>query len=891
MSAKTKRSPKRKPQYFTPKDLNQYVFEESEKTGKSKDEILEETFHDGYVVVSESADGAFKVEGGQLFKPTGDKVDDLTECRRLRERFGPIAACVEYIKDVIMGSGFDIIIDDFHDERQRKIQGEMLEWMDTVYQDVYTVGLNSLLDILVDNALVDGFAAAEIVFTGAEGDLFNKYAKVVTSSMVSQESGKLAKSDYTSYEISDPNWEDMKGIARLKIFLDAPTRLRLYRRGRTWEADYWVLDQPNLAGAQGGMTSSTQKNLQQGTPMQLTSADLVASTMPNASSKGTIMAKPSAYFLPWQIFSLSLNRRTWLEKGPSIILPAMKTAQLLEKIMNAVGEGIYRAGNKKYFIICGTKDRPWGAIHIRNLLSQIKDASEKNWSTIPVPAGFDLKEAGGQVFEAQNAINYFLRIIAGIMHVNPSVMGLDTREARNVSEYPYFTHLRMKEQLKNQVRTQLIRLHIWAKYGQKISKQGGYVDPQWIPKLRAKTEDLLNPADRLKLDIDILNSANPVMPQTKLEVERDIIFTRGWEVDLPTQEAFMKDLNEKQDSQKKLQEAQTKAQLEDLKNRNNPQLQNSKQPPNGVTAKTMGPPSPPSAEKQQKRLQNSTNKNGTSPKQPPRGTTRKPAEIQESEALTNDTRYRAIKITNNEQGLATSFYNPFTSKDISIIRIPIHDGLAGFSKDETKIYIDSEVPTWMIDGIVAHETFEKMLIDLGFSYDWSHVQATQVERMLCKDLGIDYEKYDDEYHTLLDIIDNRNPRPEDPEDMFEGYITHTHKNHRLSKKKKIVEESLQKEPQKLDVNINVTAKSDPIRTEKQEVEVIVKQAEPQPQEPTKIELNIKNEPVTIKSEKQEIEIKLKEDKEKTADEKEIREKKKKLLDEMEKQVKQEVETQ
>ena len=269
------RTLKRQPKNFSVKDLDEYIINESGRTGKSKDEILEETFHDGFVVVSESADGAFKVEGGQLFKPLGDKVDDLTECRRLRERFGPISACVEYIKDVIMGSGFDIVVDNFHDERQRKIQKEMLEWMDTVYQDVYTVGLNALLDILVDNALVEGFGAAEIVFSGAKNDLFNKYAKVVTSSVISQEGGRLQKSDTTSYEISDPNWEDLKGIARLKIFLDAPTRLRLYRKGATWEADYWVLDQPNVAGAQGGMTSSTQKNLQQGVPMQMTSADLL----------------------------------------------------------------------------------------------------------------------------------------------------------------------------------------------------------------------------------------------------------------------------------------------------------------------------------------------------------------------------------------------------------------------------------------------------------------------------------------------------------------------------------------------------------------------------------------------------------------------------------------
>ena len=758
------RQTKRQPKYFAPKDLNAYVFEEAEKTGKSKEEILEETFHDGFVVVSESADGAFKVEGGQLFKSTSEKVDDLTECRRLRERFGPISACIEYIKDVIMGSGFDVVVDDFKDERQRKIQGEILEWMDTVYQDVYTVGLNALLDILVDNALVEGFAAAEVVFTGAEGDLFNKYAKVVTSSIVSQEGGKLAKSDYSSYEISDPNWEDLKGIARLKIFLDAPTRLRLYRKGATWEADYWVLDQPNVAGAQGGMVSSTQKNLQQGTPMQLTSAELVASTMPSGAGPSKLtQGKPSAYFLPWQIFSLSLARRTWLEKGPSIILPAMKTAQLLEKIMNAVGEGIYRAGNKKYFIICGTKDRPWGAIHIRNLLSQIKDASEKNWSTIPVPAGFDLKEAGGQVFEAQNAINYFLRIIAGIMHVNPSVLGLDTREARNVTEYPYFTHLRMKEALRNQVRTQLIRLHIWAKYGQKISKQGGYVDPQWIPKLRTKTEDLLNPADRLNLDIAILNAANPVMPQTKLEVERDIIITRGWEVDLPTQEEFMKEQNDQKENQKKQNDADTKfklenskAQLEDLKNRNNPEVQPTALPTSGngngtaPQPKTMGPPNPPSPDKQQKKLDNSTNKKGKSPKQPARGTTRKPKEVQESE------------------------------------------------------------------------------------------EGEEVQESLPE-----YE----------------------------------------------IQEPIPVEPQKVDVNINVTTKSEPIKTEKQEIEVTVKQADPKPQEPTKIELNIKNEPVVVKAEKQEIEIKLKENEEKAADEKEIREKKKKLLDDMSKQVNQEVESQ
>ena len=356
------------------------------------------------------------------------------------------------------------------------------------------------------------------------------------------------------------------------------------------------------------------------------------------------------------------------------------------------------------------------------------------------------------------------------MHVNPSVMGLDTREARNISEYPYFTHLRMKEQLKNQVRTQLIRLHIWATYGEKLSKQGGFTDPQWIPQLRAKTEDLLNPADRLNLDIAILNAANPVMPQTKLEVERDIILTRGWEVDLPTQEDFMKEQNDQKTNQKKQDDADTKfklenskAQLEDLKNRNKPDAQTTALPQNGDnptnTPKTMGPPSAPNAAKQQKKLQNMTNKSGKSPKQPPQGNTKKPAEVQES-------------LTDENQ------------------------------EDEIQ------------------ESFE-----------------------------------DEKIQEIIPI------------------------------------EPIKVEPQKVDVNINVTTKSEPIKTEKQEVAITVTQAEPKPQEPTKIELNIKNDPVVVKSEKQEIEIKLKEDEERKADEKEIREKKKKLLDDMSKQVNQEVEPQ
>jgi hypothetical protein len=855
MSTKTRKAIKRNPANFNTRDLREYIIDEVQKTGKSKEEILEETFHDGYVVISESGDGAFKVEGGQLFKPTGEKVDDLTECRRLRERFGPIAACVEYIKDIILGSGIDVVLNDITDSHQKDVKKELQQWMDNIYQDVYTIGLNSLLNILVDNALTDGFAAAEIVYETDE-DYFSKYAKPITSSSMSQESGKLAKSDYISYEITDPIWSDLKGISRLKIFLDAPTRLRLYRKGRTWEADYWVLDQPNVAGAQAGMTSSSQKNLQQGTPMQLTSADLVRSTLVGSKQ---VLVKPSAYFLPWQIFSLSVTRRNWLEKGPSIILPAMKTAQLLEKIMNAVGEGIYRAGNKKYFIICGTKDRPWGAIHIRNLLSQIKDASEKNWSTIPVPAGFDLKEAGGQVFEAQNAINYFLRVIAGIMHVNASVLGLDAREGRNVTDFSYSSHIRLKQEMLNQIRTQLFRLHIWAKYGEKKSKQGGYNEPTLIPTIRAMTEDLLNPADRLKLDIDILNAANPVMPQTKLEVERDIVKTRGWEVILPSQEEFMIELKKKQEEDEAFKKEQRNAQIKNMQQPKAPEEKGDK---------TMGPPSPPSAEKQQKRQEAGMNKQKVGAKEtPPRGSTRTPAEakrqVQESimieETIPQVTKVGdTFTIANPFNSPSTASKEEFAGITIEVVELSGDDGyIVRYNRDLTKIYMDPLVPVEFYKPMIAREILEYIFEqDMDYPFKEAERMATNFEIKFVKKLGISPDVYARKCAEIVAEVSKRTGI-ENPPDVVE------HDDVQESEQKPV-------EHQKVDVNITVEAK--------------------QP-EKTQHEITIKTEPLQVKTEKQEVEVKLKqdltltEDPEKKKEEADLRKKKKEILEKMDKKLK------
>jgi hypothetical protein len=280
--------------------------------------------------------------------------------------------------------------------------------------------------------------------------------------------------------------------------------------------------------------------------------------------------------------------------GKSLIEPAVQIAQILEKILQSVGEGISRAGNKKYFIICGTEKRPWSAIHIRNLLQQLEEAGKKGWSTIPVPAGFDIKEAGGEVFEAQNVIDYFLRMIAATLGLPPEAVGLDDKEI--IPEERENDLLQFQKSLKNAIETQLFTLEIWCKHGAKKSKQGGSEVPQYIPEARILMSELMSDSSRLKLCKEILNVANPVNPLTKLEVERDICKIMGYEVLLPTQEEYKKELEKLEAEKKKLMEEQAKAKKAEAEQ------------PQGTTGeKFQGQPKPQTEEQQLKRQEAGVN--------------------------------------------------------------------------------------------------------------------------------------------------------------------------------------------------------------------------------------------------------------------------------------------
>jgi hypothetical protein len=181
------------------------------------------------------------------------------------------------------------------------------------------------------------------------------------------------------------------------------------------------------------------------------------------------------------------------------------------------------------------------------------------------------------------------------MHIPPSVLGCDFKEVVK-SDVPHYTHRRIIEAFRTAIETQAFRLHIWTKFGAKKTKQGGSADPQYIPEARIKSEALLSEQAKLALDIQILNVANPVRPEVKLEVERDIATLMGWDILLPTQEEYKKELD-KADAEMKKQLA------EKAKNGETPPTQET----SPIGEKFQGPPKPQTEEQQQKRLEKGVN--------------------------------------------------------------------------------------------------------------------------------------------------------------------------------------------------------------------------------------------------------------------------------------------
>lgn len=536
-----KKKESKKPEEPLMRSFDEYLKAEMKRTGLTAGQVIEETFGCGFVRYTEETKGQTPISAWTGVSIPTEKDKRLAEFRKLRKEFAPVSQCVDYLKTVILGSGLDVQIADPKNETQKEIKEVTENFIEQVRQDIYMKGLFRLTDVLVDEALQVGSAAAEIVYEA--NPTFDEYKENQNPRMEEIsviEKNKSVKKEILLIDPSEPQWNDeviekgkdkgeirkgLGGIVRLKIIRDAINRLILYRNPKTWEAMYWTLDE---------VTPQTLEEQVRGKKRRKTQV---------------------IRYLPWQMFWLTLNLRNWDINGESVIGPVYSIAKALQRILESVTEGIYRAGNKKYFIITGTEKRPWSSPYIRDVMSQIKEMGEKSWTTVPVPAGFDIKDIGGEVFEAQDIINILLTLIAHGMNCPKEVVGLASRGSgeRQLTN----SHIeieRMGTNFKNAVEDQLFARNVWCHYGKiKMKQSGRSFETVFVPQLKVGTQGLMSPIGRLEVCIKLMNLANPLDPRGKYRAEREIYNIMGWDdVPLPTMEEIEAELEKEAKMAEKL---------------------------------------------------------------------------------------------------------------------------------------------------------------------------------------------------------------------------------------------------------------------------------------------------------------------------------------------------
>lgn len=864
-------------------EFDKWLEEEVDKSGKSKQKIVEEIFKDGFLTWTIEDTEKIAGKGTKTFEPISqDKMDsmiadieaneklitrekkdkaianlkkefkiqessmslsqsppmltawampnvaeDIDELRRLRREFAPVSRAIDYIKSMIIGNDLDIEIEDPEDKNKKEIRDDIRKFMKDIFQDEYTKSLYTLVSIMIDDALTVGSAGAEIRYEFSDFK-FMDFVKSIEKSNLPVSASHSGGKDFMYYKSIEPDWKTLKGISQLKLFKNSNGRLKLYRDPRTWEANYWTLD-------------------------EIVSQGDTAMAIPQTALKDA--GGQSQRFHPWQIFWLVINRRDFDERGMSVIAGVKNIALLLEKCLSSIGEGIYRAGNKKYFIVCGTEKRPWGKPHIRNVMQQIQEMGKRNWTTIPVPYGFDLKSIGGEVFQANQVITVLINLLAQGMHVPTEILGVLVRAVgaqtgEHMVSASFNEIEQMRHEFKKQIENQLFRKQLWCNIGKTKQKQGGKGSESiYVPSLKCSTKGLLSPIDRLAQIQKILNLANPVSPQTKLELERDMADIMGYDnIDFETQEELKAALKKITGTEGIIanpaaikQQGQPEPQTE---------MRQQARQAGGVNKGIQGGSRIPSESKKVQEIAILTFDRQTRKRElesaflDPKtienildkeekvfkvqeimsmssrlgvGATATESESPKSDVLSGQTslskratdttgfgaqitggnygpqgsfggninnkgyykeavigkgKFQNLKITKSGKGIM-SFINPMTQKEVTVVVIKLTGGIAGYSVDMTKIYIDKDVPEWMYLGLIAHESFEEILVEtLGFKYEWAHIQATGVERELVEDEGISWKKYDKEYKKLLHVLDVREPQPKNPEDIHISHVTH-----------------------------------------------------------------------------------------------------------------------
>jgi len=487
------------------------IKEKAKEAGMTPQEYAVDLFSREYALIEfDEATGKASL---QIFPATPQvKIGDipteklLAEYKDLREHFPPVSAGIEYHKTFLCGSGLNIITDDPTNPHKIKMRDECRRLARKIYMDYYRRGLDRLLFILADDVLTYGGIGAEIVY-GREIN-FEEFAKKVE-----------VGSDKYEYETRLPSaqeWKSFKGITRLKIIDNAITRLSPVINSKSFEIGYWVLDTK--------LGKSQTQQIREKVGMEKKKLEGIK-------------------FHPFEILWLSWNTRGTNLKGHSIIEPALEVARLARKIQRAVGKGVNRWAEKKFFFVCGTDKKPWNKHALRKFLKYLEMMIKHHWTGIPVPQGFKVEEIGGDVFEGTNILAHLIDMICAAMNYPRDFLERGRSRAGDKAwlawQVKYGTNQR---QLRRDIEFQIFETNLWCKFGKTYREKKQGVEPPrrekkdtYVPKIIWKAEGRWQKKEEIETLLKGLNVANPLGPEMKLAIERRLaVLLQFGDIELPS---------------------------------------------------------------------------------------------------------------------------------------------------------------------------------------------------------------------------------------------------------------------------------------------------------------------------------------------------------------------
>jgi len=154
---------------------------------------------------------------------------------------------------------------------------------------------------------------------------------------------------------------------------------------------------------------------------------------------------------------------------------------------------------------------------------------------VAVPAGFDIKSIGGEIYEGGAILEKLSSLIANGMKYPLAFQQSAAQENEQAWIAWIVTYGTDQKLLSNAVESQLWRRHLYCKYGteRKVPKQGVPVDkqevePMYVPRVGWKSEGKWHIQQKIEQLTRLLNVANPVSAELKLEIEEDVARTLGY---------------------------------------------------------------------------------------------------------------------------------------------------------------------------------------------------------------------------------------------------------------------------------------------------------------------------------------------------------------------------